>query len=83
MWTAKQSPTNLVCSWCDLVGAPKIILFFFYPFFKPLKIPFKFTCTYTLNSKEKGLKILGLNGDSNPDLCDAGAVLHQLSYYAN
>ena len=24
-----------------------------------------------------------LNGDSNPDLCDAGAVLHQLSYQAN
>ena len=23
-----------------------------------------------------------LNGDSNPDLCDAGAVLHQLSYQA-
>ena len=25
----------------------------------------------------------GLNGDSNPDLCDAGVVLHQLSYQAN
>ena len=24
-----------------------------------------------------------LNGDSNPDLCDAGAVLHQLNYQAN
>ena len=24
-----------------------------------------------------------LNGDSNPDLCDAGAVLHQLRYQAN
>ena len=25
----------------------------------------------------------GLNSDSNPELCDAGAVLHQLSYQAN
>ena len=25
----------------------------------------------------------GLNGNSNPDLCDAGALLHQLSYQAN
>ena len=24
-----------------------------------------------------------MNGDSNPDLSDAGAVLHQLSYQAN
>ena len=24
-----------------------------------------------------------LNGDSNPDLCNAGAVLYQLSYQAN
>ena len=24
-----------------------------------------------------------MNRDSNPDLCDAGAVLHQLSYQAN
>ena len=24
-----------------------------------------------------------MNGDSNPDLCDAGEVLHQLSYQAN
>ena len=24
-----------------------------------------------------------LNGDSNPDLCDAAAVLHLLSYQAN
>ena len=24
----------------------------------------------------------GLNGGSNPDLCDAGAVLYQLSYQA-
>ena len=32
---------------------------------------------------EKGLKISDLNGDSNPDLCDTAAVLHQLSYRAN
>ena len=25
----------------------------------------------------------GLKGDSNVDLCDAGAVLYQLSYQAN
>ena len=25
----------------------------------------------------------GLNGDSNPDLCDDAVVLHQLSYKAN
>ena len=31
-----------------------------------------------LSSSEKGQ-----NGDSNPDLCDAGAVLHQLSYQTN
>ena len=31
-----------------------------------------------LSSCEKGL-----NGDSNPDLCNAGAVLYQLSYQAN
>jgi len=28
-------------------------------------------------------KISGLNGDSNPDPYDAGAVLHQLTYQAN
>ena len=32
---------------------------------------------------EKGLKKSGLNEDSNPALCDAGAVLHQLSSQAN
>ena len=37
----------------------------------------------TLSSSEKRLKNSGLNGDSNPDLCDAGAVLHQLSNQAN
>lgn len=31
-----------------------------------------------LSSNEKGLK-----GDSTPDLCDAGAVLHQLSHQAS
>ena len=38
-----------------------------------------------LSSSEKGLKTenSGLNGDSNPDICDAGAVLHQFSYQAN
>ena len=28
-----------------------------------------------LSSSEKGLKNLDLNGDANPNLCDAGAVL--------
>ena len=36
-----------------------------------------------LSSGEKGLKNSGLNRDLNPDLCDAGAVLYQLSYQAN
>ena len=36
-----------------------------------------------LSSSKKGLKNSGLNGDSNPDLCDAGVVLHQFSYQAN
>ena len=27
------------------------------------------------DNSDKGLKSLDLNGDSNPDLCDAGAVL--------
>ena len=30
----------------------------------------------------KGLKNLGLNGDSNPDLNNAYAVLNQLTYQA-
>ena len=29
--------------------------------------------------RESGLRNSGLNGDSYPDLCDAGGVLHQLS----
>ena len=32
------------------------------------------------NRSVKGLKNSTLNGDLNPDLCDASAVLHQLSY---
>ena len=36
-----------------------------------------------LSSSECGHENSGLNEDSNPDLCDAGAVLHQLSYQAN
>ena len=36
-----------------------------------------------LSNSEKGLGNSGLNGDSNPDLCDAGAVLNQFSYKAN
>ena len=36
-----------------------------------------------LSSSEKGLRNSGLNEDSNPDLCDAGAVLYQLSHQAN
>ena len=35
-----------------------------------------------LNSSKKGMKNPGLNGDSNHDLCDVGAVLYQLSYQA-
>ena len=31
----------------------------------------------------KGLKNSGLNGDLNPALCNADAVLYQLSYHAN
>ena len=38
---------------------------------------------HCLSSSEKGLKNSGLNGDSNPDLCDAGAVFYRLSYQAN
>ena len=33
---------------------------------------------HCLRNREKGL-----NGDSNPDLCDASAAVHQLSYQAN
>ena len=29
------------------------------------------------------MKNSGMNGDLNPDLCDAGVVLHKLSYWAN
>ena len=38
-----------------------------------------------LSSSEKGLKTenSGLNGDSKPVICDAGAVLHQFRYHAN
>jgi len=36
-----------------------------------------------ISSSEKGQKNSGLNGDSNLDLCDAGAVLFKLSYQAN
>ena len=46
-----------------------------------LIIPVFFYCC--LSSSEKDLKDLGLNRDSNSDLCDAGSVLNQLSYQAN
>ena len=36
-----------------------------------------------LSSSEKGLKNSSRNEDSNPDLCDASAVLSQLSYQVN
>ena len=36
-----------------------------------------------ISSREKGLKISVLNGDWNPDICDAGAVLNQLNFQAN
>ena len=50
IWTPKQSPTNMVCSW---VGGNCLLVFqkqfsFSYPFFKPLKMPFKFTFSLTL-----------------------------------
>ena len=35
-----------------------------------------------LSSREEGLKNSGLNWYSNPELCNAGAVLYQLSYQA-
>ena len=35
-----------------------------------------------ISSSKKGLKISDQNGDWNPDLCDTGAVLYQLSYQA-
>ena len=45
---------GVLLGWVQLsVGVPKIISFF-CPFFKPLKMPFKFTCTPTL--KEPPLK---------------------------
>ena len=34
-------------------------------------------------AKRKPEKNLGLNGIRTHDLCDSGAVLHQLSYQAN
>ena len=34
------------------------------------------------SSSEKGRKNSGLDGDSNPELCDTGAVLYQFSYHA-
>lgn len=36
-----------------------------------------------LNSRKEVLDNSGLNGDLNPDVCDAGAVFNQLSYQAN
>ena len=36
-----------------------------------------------LSIREKGRENSGLNGDSNPDFCDAGPVLYQLSYQVN
>ena len=36
-----------------------------------------------LGSSEKGLKISGGSRNSNPELSNAGVVLHQLSYQAN
>ena len=41
------------------------------------------TFSRCLSSNKKRPKNSGLNRESNPDLCDAGAVLHQLSYEAN
>ena len=38
---------------------------------------------HCLSSSEKDLKNSCLNGDSNPDFCDAVAVLYQLSYQGN
>ena len=38
---------------------------------------------YLTKQERKGLKNSGVNGTRNPDLCEACAVLHQLSYKAN
>ena len=38
---------------------------------------------YLIKQERKGLKNSGVNGTRNPDLCDARAVLYQLSYKAN
>ncbi|KAK2553844.1 hypothetical protein P5673_024834 [Acropora cervicornis] len=46
-------------------------------------IPLRVGEDSTLSRSDKGLKILGLNGDSNPDLYDAGAVPHQLNCQVN
>ena len=45
-----------------------------------LIIAFLYCC---LSSSEKGPKNAGLNEDSNPDPCDAGAAPNQLSHQAN
>ena len=36
-----------------------------------------------LSSSKEGLKISGLNGDSNPNLWNTSAVIYHLSYQAN
>lgn len=38
---------------------------------------------YLSSSEKKGQKNSGLKRTLNPVLCDAGALLHQLSYHAN
>ena len=44
---------------------------------------FIFLLRYLRSSEKADLKHSDLNGDSNPDLCDGGLVLHQLSCQAN
>ena len=41
---------------------------------------FELWIVLTISSNEKGLKISGLSKHSNPNLCDASAVLYQLNY---
>ena len=44
---------------------------------KIMKVRSSQSCLY-LSSSGKGLKNSGVNGDSSPDLCDVGAMLHTI-----
>ena len=47
-----------------------------------LNDPCSFFLMLLLSSSERGHENSGLNEDSNPDLCNSGAVLFQLSHQA-